>query len=176
MTPTIALMIANTFKTVATVFRSLLGSIESCLCPPALSLQLLWLPARLPLWLCAPPPAAILSPASDLRSSYRKEPLHPIFCILWKDPKEMQNVRIWSTEYLPSFALLGFFCLPAAINPAASYARRSVRPRCRPAYPEASSCCGRRPRWSSLHSSGAPSRSPRSRRYSPCSPTPSPPR
>ena len=29
MTPTIALMIANTFKTVATVFRSLLGSIES---------------------------------------------------------------------------------------------------------------------------------------------------
>ena len=36
----------------------------------------------------------------------------------------------------------------SSVNPAASYARRSARPRCRPACPAASSCCGRHPRWS----------------------------
>lgn len=43
---------------------------------------------------------------------------------------------------------INFFPQESSINPAASYARRSARPRCHPACPAASSCCGRHPRWS----------------------------
>ena len=39
-------------------------------------------------------------------------------------------------------------CQKDSIIRSPSYARRSARLRCPPAYPEAWSCCGRRPRWS----------------------------
>ena len=57
------------------------------------------------------------------------------------EKKSVQKTRRFNENQI-------LFRRKSSINPAASYARRSARPRCPPAYPGAWSCCGHRPRWS----------------------------
>ena len=62
-------------------------------------------------------------------------------CISQPRKKSVPRTRRFTENQL-------LFRRKSSINPAASYARRSARPRCPPAYPGAWSCCGHRPRWS----------------------------